>query len=376
MERIKTVGTITGVLLLACGILNFTVGIGTIYIGFQQTAQILWQIFQGTANGNILADVIYYLRLPRLVLAAVVGYGLSITGCVMQAVMRNSLADPYLLGISSGAGLGAVIAIILGFTSVAGFDAIGCFAFLGAFAVTIFIVLLSLRFGKSGTTAILLSGMALNAVCAAGISLLISIYADAERIQSVTFWLMGSLQTADWRNTGILLAVVFFISLYFVKNSRILNLMLLGDEVSVTLGYDLSKMRRIYILLCALIVGLIVYNCGIIGFVGLVIPHIARLLCGGNYKKVLPMSAVIGMLFMVCADVISRTIMEGSEVPIGVVVSVIGAPIFIYLLISKNYGYGKKKKNILSVVLLLRLPAVFWAVKASISSRQSSKINR
>ena len=164
MERIKTVGTITGVLLLACGILNFTVGIGTIYIGFQQTAQILWQIFQGTANGNILADVIYYLRLPRLVLAAVVGYGLSITGCVMQAVMRNSLADPYLLGISSGAGLGAVIAIILGFTSVAGFDAIGCFAFLGAFAVTIFIVLLSLRFGKSGTTAILLSGMAANMI--------------------------------------------------------------------------------------------------------------------------------------------------------------------------------------------------------------------
>lgn len=118
--------------------------------------------------------------------------------------------------------------------------------------------------------------------------------------------------------------------------------MLLGDEVSVTLGYDLSKMRRIYILLCALIVGLIVYNCGIIGFVGLVIPHIARLLCSGNYKKVLPMSAVLGMLFMVCADVISRTIMEGSEVPIGVVVSVIGAPIFIYLLISKNYGYGKR----------------------------------
>ena len=342
MERIKTVGTITGIALLACAILNFTVGMGTIYIGFQQTAQILWQIVQGTANGNILADVVYYLRLPRLVLAAVVGYALSITGCVMQAVMRNSLADPYLLGISSGAGLGAVIAIILGFTNVAGFDAIGFFAFMGAFAVTVFIVLLSLRFGKSGTTAILLSGMALNAVCAAGISLLISIYADAERIQSVTFWLMGSLQTADWQKTGILLAVVFFISLYFIKNSRILNLMLLGDEVSVTLGYDLSKMRRIYILLCALIVGLVVYNCGIIGFVGLVIPHIARLLCGGNYKKVLPMSAVLGMLFMVGADVISRTIMEGSEVPIGVVVSVIGAPIFIYLLISKNYGYGKR----------------------------------
>lgn len=342
MERIKTLGTIVGTAFLACVVLNFTIGMGTISIGFQQTAQLLWQIIQGSAAGNIIADVIYYLRLPRLVLAAVVGYGLSITGCVMQAVMRNSLADPYLLGISSGAGLGAVVAIILGFTSVAGLDAIGCFAFLGALAVTVFIVLLSLRFGKSGTTAILLSGMALNAVCAAGISLLISIYADAERIQSVTFWLMGSLQTADWRNTGLLLAVVFFISLYFVKNSRILNLMLLGDEASVTLGYDLSRMRRIYILLCALVVGLVVYNCGIIGFVGLVIPHIARLLCGGNYKKVLPLSAVLGMFFMVCADVASRTIMEGSEVPIGVVVSVIGAPVFIYLLISRNYGYGKR----------------------------------
>lgn len=342
MERIKTLGTIVGTALLACVVLNFTIGMGTISIGFQRTAQLLWQIIQGTAAGNILADVIYYLRLPRLVLAAVVGYGLSITGCVMQAVMRNSLADPYLLGISSGAGLGAVVAIILGFTSVAGFDAIGCFAFLGALAVTVFIALLSLRFGKSGTTAILLSGMALNAVCAAGISLLISIYADAERIQSVTFWLMGSLQTAAWQKTGMLLAVVFFVSLYFVKNSRILNLMLLGDEASVTLGYDLSKMRRIYILLCALVVGLVVYNCGIIGFVGLVIPHIARLLCGGNYKRVLPMSAVLGILFMVCADAISRTIMEGSEVPIGVVVSVIGAPVFIYLLISKNYGYGKR----------------------------------
>ena len=140
MERIKTLGTIVGTAFLACVVLNFTIGMGTISIGFQQTAQLLWQIIQGSAAGNIIADVIYYLRLPRLVLAAVVGYGLSITGCVMQAVMRNSLADPYLLGISSGAGLGAVVAIILGFTSVAGFDAIGCFAFLGALAVTVSIL--------------------------------------------------------------------------------------------------------------------------------------------------------------------------------------------------------------------------------------------
>lgn len=342
MNSLKTIGTIIVGLFLTAGILIFVLGLGTISINFSQTAQIVYNIFSGTANENILADIVHYLRLPRLILAAVIGCGLSITGCVMQAVMRNSLADPYLLGVSSGAGLGAVVAIILKFTNIAGFDAVGCFAFLGALTVTVFIVLLSLRFGKSGTTAILLSGMALNAVCAAGISLLISVYADAERIQNVTFWLMGSLQNAEWNNIGILFASVFFISVYFVKNSRILNLMLLGDEASVTLGYDLTKMRRIYILLCSLIVGLIVYNSGIIGFVGLVIPHIARLLCGGNYKKVLPLSALIGMVFMSSADVISRIILDGSEVPIGIVVSVIGAPVFIYLLVSRNYGYSKR----------------------------------
>ncbi len=342
MKSLKLIAKIISTAFIACCVLNFTLSLGTINLGFQQTAQIVFNIFSGTVNSNVLADVVQYLRLPRLILAAIIGFGLSITGCVMQAVMRNSLADPYLLGISSGAGLGAVVAIILRFTNIAGFDAVGCFAFLGALTVTVFIVLLSLRFGKSGTTAILLSGMALNAVCAAGISLLISVYADAERIQNVTFWLMGSLQNAEWHNIGVLFTVIFFISVYFIKNSRLLNLMLLGDEASVTLGYDLAKTRRIYILLCSLIVGLIVYNSGIIGFVGLIIPHIARLLCGSNYKKVLPVSAIIGMLFLSSADVVSRIIIDGSEIPIGIVVSVIGAPVFIYLLISRNYGYGRK----------------------------------
>lgn len=329
--------------LVCCIILVYLLGQGTIEIGCRKTCQILADIIQGTmSDTDILADVIYYLRLPRFALAVLIGSGLAVSGCVMQAVMKNPLADPYLLGISSGAGLGAVLAIILGLTSVMGFDSIGFFAFIGALAVTVCIILIAFCFGSANTVTILLSGMAFNAVSAACISLIISVYADAERIQSVTFWLMGSLQNAKWENIYVLAIVVFCLLFYFYKNSRILNLMLFGDEAAITLGYDLAKIRMVYVFLCAVMVGLIVYNSGIIGFIGLVVPHIVRLIYGSNYKQILPNCALTGAVFMVLADVVSRIAREGSEVPIGIVVSVIGAPVFVYLLLSKNYGYNKK----------------------------------
>ncbi|WP_293729732.1 iron ABC transporter permease [uncultured Phascolarctobacterium sp.] len=329
--------------LVCCIILVYLLGQGTIEIGYKKTCQILADIIQGTmSDTDILADVIYYLRLPRFALAVLIGSGLAVSGCVMQAVMKNPLADPYLLGISSGAGLGAVLAIILGLTSVMGFDSIGFFAFIGALTVTICIILIAFYFGSANTVTILLSGMAFNAVSAACISLIISVYADAERIQSVTFWLMGSLQNARWENIYVLTIVVFCLMFYFYKNSRILNLMLFGDEAAITLGYDLAKIRMVYVFLCAVMVGLIVYNSGIIGFIGLVVPHIVRLIYRSNYKQILPNCALTGAVFMVLADVISRIAREGSEVPIGIVVSVIGAPVFVYLLLSKNYGYNKK----------------------------------
>ena len=184
--------------------------------------------------------------------------------------------------------------------------------------------------------------MALNAICGACISLLISVFADAERIQNVTFWLMGSLQNADWYNISVLAIVVIPTSIYFIKNTRMLNLMLLGDNVAVTLGYQISGARIKFIVLCSVVVGLVVYNSGIIGFVGLLVPHIARLLYGDNYKYILLKSVSIGALFVAVADVISRVAIDGSEIPIGIVVSVIGAPIFVYLLISRNYGFNKR----------------------------------
>ena len=323
-------------------VLIYVLSKGTLEIGYFSTWHIMLNILQGNDSYNVLGDVVYYLRLPRFTLALVIGAGLGVTGAVMQAVMRNPLADPYLLGISSGAGLGAVLSIVLGLTSIAGLDSIGFFAFLGAIIVTCFIVLIAITFGKTNTTTILLSGMALNAICAACISLLISIYADAERIQSVTFWLMGSLQNAAWGNLLLLVPVVLTICIYFLKNVRTLNLMLLGDTTAITLGYQLANERIKYIVLSAVVVGLVVYNSGIIGFVGLLVPHIVRLLYGGNYKYVLGGSCCLGAVFVAIADVISRIAVDGSEIPIGIVVSVSGAPMFVYLLVSKTYGANKK----------------------------------
>ena len=338
MKILKSIGVAVVLLLLLIYILSK----GTIQISYIDTANLLLDMIQGKSLDSLLGDVIYYLRLPRFLLALLIGAGLAITGAVMQAVMQNSLADPYLLGISSGAGLGAVISIVLGFTNIFGFDSVGFFAFLGAILVTLFIVLISALFGKTNTTTILLSGMALNAICGACISLLISVFADAERIQNVTFWLMGSLQNADWSNISVLAIVVIPTSIYFIKNTRMLNLMLLGDNVAVTLGYQISGARIKFIVLCSVVVGLVVYNSGIIGFVGLLVPHIARLLYGDNYKYILLKSVSIGALFVAVADVISRVAIDGSEIPIGIVVSVIGAPIFVYLLISRNYGFNKR----------------------------------
>ena len=338
MKILKSIGVAVVLLLLLIYILSQ----GTIQISYIDPAHLLLDMIQGKSLDSLLGDVIYYLRLPRFLLALLLGAGLAITGAVMQAVMQNSLADPYLLGISSGAGLGAVISIVLGFTNIFGFDSVGFFAFLGAILVTLFIVLISALFGKTNTTTILLSGMALNAICGACISLLISVFADAERIQNVTFWLMGSLQNADWYNISVLAIVVIPTSIYFIKNTRMLNLMLLGDNVAVTLGYQISGARIKFIVLCSVVVGLVVYNSGIIGFVGLLVPHIARLLYGDNYKYILLKSVSIGALFVAVADVISRVAIDGSEIPIGIVVSVIGAPIFVYLLISRNYGFNKR----------------------------------
>lgn len=293
----------------------------------------------GWGDGSLFRAV-WYIRLPRLILAMAIGAGLATCGVVMQAIVKNPLADPYVLGISSGASLGATSAILLGVGAAFGSNSVGVMAFLGAFVVSLAVVGLANIGGRANSVKLLLAGTALSSVCSAFSNFIVYIAHDREGIQTVTYWMMGALGGATWEIDGTVLLVVLAGIVFFLTQYRTLNLMLLGDETSITLGTDLHKWRQLYLLVCAAIVGFSVYAAGMIGFVGLVIPHVVRMLYGTDHKRLLPISALVGAIFLIWADVACRTILPGQELPIGILTSMIGAPCFIYLMARKRYGFG------------------------------------
>lgn len=292
------------------------------------------------APGTPIHDVVWLIRLPRLVLAAAVGTGLSISGAVMQAIVKNPLADPYILGISSGASLGATVAVMLGVGAAFGSNYIGVMAFIGAFGVSIGVIALANIGGRANSVKLLLAGSALSAVCGAFSNFIIYVAHDDHSTTKIVNWTMGSLAAANWENNAVILMVVLVGVLFFLTQWRTLNLMLLGDENAITLGTDLHRWRIAYLIVSSLMVGFAVYNAGVIGFVGLVVPHGARMLFGTDHKKLIPISALAGAVFLVWADVLCRTLLPGNEMPIGILTSLLGAPVFIYLMARRKYGFG------------------------------------
>ena len=292
------------------------------------------------APGTPLHDVVWLIRLPRLVLAAAVGVGLSISGVVMQAIVKNPLADPYILGISSGASLGATVAVMLGVGMTLGPHYVGIMAFAGAFCVSMAVIALANVGGRANSVKLLLAGSALAAVCGAFSSFIIYVAHDDHSTAKIVNWTMGSLAAANWENNAAILVVALAGTLFFLTQHRTLNLMLLGDESAITLGTDLHRWRVAYLVVSSLLVGFSVYNAGVIGFVGLVVPHGARMLFGTDHRKLIPISALAGAVFLVWADVLCRTILPGNEMPIGILTSILGAPVFIYLMARKKYGFG------------------------------------
>lgn len=289
---------------------------------------------------DTVANIIWVIRLPRLILGVAVGIGLAVSGVVMQAVVQNPLADPYVLGISSGASLGATLGIVLGIGSSLGPNYVGLMAFIMAFGVALLVMILSNIGGRSTSTKLLLAGMALSTVAGSFSNLLIFLSRNRDAIRSVSFWTMGSLGGAKWEQMPVLYLIIAASFIFLLFQYRNLNLMLLGDEAAISLGVDLQKYRQIFLLVCSLMIGFIVYHSGVIGFVGLIIPHILRLLLGTDHKRLLPASALAGAILLVWADGISRIMVPGAEVPIGVVISIVGAPLFIYLVVSRSYGGG------------------------------------
>ncbi|WP_375178636.1 FecCD family ABC transporter permease [Enterococcus rotai] len=293
-------------------------------------------------TSNSAVNIIWFVRTPRVILAIFVGMGLAITGAVMQAVVQNPLADPYILGISSGASLGATFAILVGFGTGSIFSQFGLAfgAFVGAMVAAFGVLVLSGIGGRMTSVKLVLSGSVIGALCSSISSFIVYLANNAEGMKTVTFWAMGSLASASWNKLGVLSVVVVVITSFFLFQHRILNVMLLGDEAAITLGVPLAKYRQLYLLLAALLTGVIVAYSGMIGFVGLIIPHIVRGLIGSDHKRLLPIVALSGALFMIWADVLSRIIIPNVELPIGIITSVIGAPLFIYIIVKKGYNFG------------------------------------
>ncbi|MDO4921655.1 MAG: iron ABC transporter permease [Phascolarctobacterium sp.] len=293
-----------------------------------------------TVNADII-DVILQLRLPRILLAACVGMGLTMSGIIMQAVVKNPLADPYILGVSSGASLGATSAIFLGLGYFFGAQAIGVCAFVGAFAVSLLVTFIAdFSSSKAANNNLLLSGMAVSAVCSSISSLIAYFGSSKEGMEAITYWLMGNVANARIENVIILFGIIIFLFWYFLTQTRILNLMLVGRDAAMTLGVDLRHYIKRYLLLNGLLVGFIVFNAGAIGFIGLIIPHVVRLLFGANHKKLFPVAVLFGGCIAVVMDILSRTIIFGIDIPLGVIFALLGAPCFIYLLLKQNYRPG------------------------------------
>lgn len=306
----------------------------------------LYKVF-GIKIGNLdeilnstLFDIIWGVRMPRVLLGAFAGMALAMVGVIMQATIQNPLGDPYILGLSSGASLGATFSILIGFSGVLSSFGAPLGAFLGALIASIFVYFLAKIGGRITPFKMILAGMVISSICSSLTSLIIFLSKDNEGIRTVNFWMMGSLAGAQWSNIVLPIAISVIPLIYFFTQYRNLNLMVLGDETSITLGLNIEKHRKIYMILSSLITGVIVSVCGTIGFVGIMIPHIVRLIFGTDHKTLLPFSALVGAIFLIWADVIARCAINNMELPIGIITSVIGAPFLLWLMVK---GTGEKE---------------------------------
>lgn len=315
--------------------------------------QILWQdsfnvlLGLGSASGGShIENIITSIRLPRAVLGMLVGAALGASGAAIQGLFRNPLADPGLIGVSGGAALAAVCVIVLGSTALGplinwmGPYSLMLAAFAGGFLTTLVVArIASSRTGGTSTSTLLLAGIAINIITGAGIGIF-TYMADDTQLRTLTFWSMGSLGGALWEvalSAGSLIVVVL---LLLPPLARPLNALLLGESEARHLGIDVDRVKRRVMLLSALAVGASVAATGMIGFVGLVVPHLVRLTLGPDHRYLLPASALLGGLFLLVADMLARTLIAPAELPIGLLTSIIGGPFFIALVIAQGRRYA------------------------------------
>lgn len=296
----------------------------------------------GSIPASELTDytVIWDVRTPRVLLAAIVGAGLSSIGVATQAMVRNPLADPFILGISSGASVGASAVVAFGVFASLGVYALSLAAFLGAILASAIVYLMARSHGGLVPLRLILTGVVMAYGFQAIMSLIVFIEPRGDAARTVMFWMLGSFGGAHWGALPIALGAVVVICCYLGVNGGRLDVMALGDATAASMGVDCVSLRRQLFLLTAIATGALVAVSGAVGFVGLVIPHIVRLAVGPMHRRVLILSPLVGAIFLVWVDMVSRVVMAPRELPLGVVTAIVGVPVFIILMRRRGYVFG------------------------------------
>lgn len=328
-------------LLLLIAALLLNVGIGAVGISPTQVVAIL------LAHAGIGLDVgysaqqdavLWAIRLPRVAVAMLVGAGLAVAGAALQGIFRNPLAEPGLIGVSSGAALGAVAAIVFGVAPL-GLATLPVAAFAGGMLATLVVYLLGRQSGRTEIVTLILTGIAVNAIAGAGTGFL-TFFATDQQLRGIVFWSLGSLGGATWQSVLVALPFIAAGLLIIPYWSRSLNLLVLGDREARHLGVNTGQVRFAIITLAALMTGASVAVSGIIGFVGLIVPHLIRLIAGPDHRLLLPASALGGAVLLLMADLAARTVVVPAELPLGVVTALLGGPFFLWLLYRTRKQQG------------------------------------
>ena len=319
----------------------YSVNIGSEALDQEAIWQVIVSRLEGVSSGNKAVEtIVWELRLPRALLAVVVGAGLSIAGCAVQTLVRNPLADPYLLGVSSGASVGATAVITFGVLSGFGLWSTSVGALLGALGAAMAVYLVAMAQGGLTPIRLVLSGVVLSSAFSAIASFLVFKGPDPRAAQSVLHWLLGSVSGAQWDRLPLATSVVLICLVLLLVSSSWLDALAWGPDAAAALGIPVGALRQGLFVLLAVLVGVLVAVSGGIGFVGLVIPHLCRMVVGSLHRRLLPLAAAIGGLFLLWVDVISRVVVAPAEMPLGVVTGLIGAPVFLIVMGRRNYGFG------------------------------------
>jgi iron complex transport system permease protein len=311
-------------------------------IGFVEAGRILFRAVSdghaGVLSQGPAGVILLQVRLPRVLLGFLVGGGLAVVGVALQALLRNPLADPYVLGISSGAALGAVVAILLGIgTTVLAISALPLFAFVGGLFSLFVVYRIAASYGRLPIHILLLAGVILNAIFSALIMFVTSSMAPNRSFGTMA-WLMGTLTAPTYPAMAALAMYLVTGGLILIWQARPLNLLALGEETAFSMGVEVDKVKKIVFFTSALLTGAVVSVSGMIGFVGMVIPHAVRMVLGADHRLLFPASAIVGGTFLIAADTVARTVLAPGEIPVGVVTALAGGPFFIFLLMNRKSG--------------------------------------